>query len=118
MTVAKELRTLKVRVRGFCQLLGFGAVFAGGIASLMWLRETGDESPFQQLAFHAMFVPGGLAIAGLVQLVSGVRFSELSQRWDSLQGWQRGVFGTLLVLLCITAMLGALVLYGMYFFNA
>ena len=35
---------------------------------------------------------------GLVQVVSGVPFSELSSRWDALQGWQRGVLGTLIFL--------------------
>jgi len=43
-------------------------------------------------------IPGAFALAGLAQLVSGVPFSELSSRWDALQGWQRGVLGTLIVL--------------------
>jgi len=30
----------------------------------------------------------------LTELMTGVRFYELSRRWDGLRGWQRGVFGT------------------------
>ncbi len=29
----------------------------------------------------------------LLELITGVPFSELSNRWDSLKGWQRGVIG-------------------------
>ena len=29
----------------------------------------------------------------LLELVVGVPFTELSNRWDNLQGWQRGVIG-------------------------
>ena len=56
-----------------------------------------------QLAHHAWQilgygwgVPGAFALAALVQVVSAVPFSELSSQWDALQGWQRGVLGTLI----------------------
>ena len=29
----------------------------------------------------------------LLELISGVPFTELSNRWDGLKGWQRGVIG-------------------------
>lgn len=29
----------------------------------------------------------------LLELLTGVPFTELSNRWDSLKGWQRGVIG-------------------------
>jgi hypothetical protein len=31
----------------------------------------------------------------LLELIAGVPFMELSNRWDGLQGWQRGVIGIL-----------------------
>lgn len=51
-------------------------------------------------------LPGAVALAGLVQLVSGVPFSELSRRWDELAGWQRGVLGTLIFILASALILG------------
>ena len=57
-----------------------------------------------QLAHHGWHivgygwgVPGAFALAALIQVVSGVPFSELSSQWDALQGWQRGVLGILIV---------------------
>lgn len=29
----------------------------------------------------------------LLELITGVPFTELSNRWDALKGWQRGVIG-------------------------
>jgi hypothetical protein len=43
-------------------------------------------------------VPGAFALVGLLQLVSGVPFTELSSRWNSLAGWQRGILGVGIVL--------------------
>ena len=34
---------------------------------------------------------------GLLELVTGRSFAELSQRWDELRGWQRAVIGLLVV---------------------
>ena len=31
----------------------------------------------------------------LLELIAGVPFTELSNRWDGLKGWQRGVIGFL-----------------------
>jgi hypothetical protein len=33
------------------------------------------------------------------EFVTGVPFSELSERWDRLKGWQRGVLGAFIVLI-------------------
>jgi len=32
-------------------------------------------------------------LAGVLQMITGVPFAELSAKWDSLAGWQRGVIG-------------------------
>jgi hypothetical protein len=47
--------------------------------------------------FSAVFLVPLLVHA--TQFVTNVRFWDLSDRWDELAGWQRGVFGFTLVLL-------------------
>lgn len=55
-------------------------------------------------------VPGAFALAGLIQVISGVPFSDLSSRWDALQGWQRGILGTLIFLGAVAVILLAMVI--------
>ena len=38
-------------------------------------------------------------LVGLVELVSGRHFDDLSRRWDELRGWQRGLLGLVIVAL-------------------
>jgi hypothetical protein len=108
---------MNVRSRALGQVLLFGLIFAGGVTWLTMRHSNGIESPFDQILFHAFFLPGGLAIAGLLQLVTGVPFSQWSSRWDSLQGWQRGVFGSLLVLVLLGCVFAGMAVYGLYFFH-
>jgi len=37
--------------------------------------------------------PIAWGLAGVLQIVTGVPFEELSRKWDGLAGWQRGVIG-------------------------
>ena len=84
------------RRSGLVTLLAGAAVatILGVYAS--WLRRHG-----WQIVGYGWGIPGAFALAGLVQLVSGVPFSELSGRWDALEGWQRGIFGTLIFLVAV-----------------
>ena len=51
--------------------------------------------------YHISFKLIGLAglwpvawlLAGVLQMVTGVPFDELADRWDNLAGWQRGLIG-------------------------
>src|ERR1043166_3576386 len=58
-----------------------------------------------------MLIPAGIPFvyvcAGLVELITGRPFQELADAWMTLKGWQRGIIGTLIVLLA-----GALVIFG------
>ncbi len=62
-------------------------------------------------------VPGALALAGLVQFISGVHFSELSSRWNELQGWQRGLLGTLIIAVACGAIFGVMAFILVTFFS-
>jgi hypothetical protein len=40
-------------------------------------------------------------LESVIELISGVPIFELSRRWDDLKGWQRGVLGTLVVVIAL-----------------
>ena len=61
--------------------------------------------------FSALFLVPLLGHA--VQLVTNVWSSELSDQWDELAGWQRGVFGVIAVFLAGGVILSLAFLVGM-----
>ena len=46
-----------------------------------------------KLTGFAGLLPVAWLLAGVLQMVTGVPFDELSDRWDNLAGWQRGLIG-------------------------
>ncbi|NNE19419.1 MAG: hypothetical protein HKN10_13165 [Myxococcales bacterium] len=62
------------------------------------------------LALIPLALPGAYALVGLLELLTGSSFSELSRRWDALRGWQRGVLGTVVVIVAFAALGLAMVL--------
>jgi hypothetical protein len=106
---------MRIRTRGMLQCLGAGAVFA---ATLWWFASAGQADPGATIAggpfgLIAICAPGGFALAGLLQWISGVPFSEMSDRWNALPGWQRGVYGTLVFVGGLGVLFGGLMLYGL-----
>jgi len=106
---------MSIRLRGLLQFLGSGVVFAG---LLYWLSSQYAENhdyhpPGGIFSLIVIMAPGGFAIAGLIQLISGVPFSELSDKWDSLKGWQRGVFGLAIFTFVATLLFGGIAVYLM-----
>ena len=60
-------------------------------------------------------LPVAWFLAGVLQLVTGVPFETLSDKWDNLAGWQRGLLGigvflTGLFVLCVAIVAFALFL--------
>jgi hypothetical protein len=73
-------------------LISSGMLFV--IPVIVYLTEVFEElQPLLQL----MVLGGALLCAPflmhLLELITGVPFTELSNRWDGLKGWQRGVIG-------------------------
>jgi len=90
------------------RLGGLTTFFVGGLGAVavVWFGQHLGESGGKLIGL-GWAVPAAIALVGLVQLVSGVPFTELSRRWDSLAGWQRGVLGTLIfILACGVIFLG------------
>jgi hypothetical protein len=85
-----------------------GAVLVGFV--IQWMNKAGYQlTGWGMIVFG---VPGAIGAAGLIECVSGIPFTELSQRWDDLEGWQRGLLGMLVVALCIGALIGGVALWG------
>jgi len=93
------------RRHGLLLLLGAGAGAVVIALAMTWLRESG-----LMLHGYGWALPGAIALTGLLELVSGVPFSEWAQRWDSLAGWQRGVLGVLIVAAALAAILALMIL--------
>ena len=80
-------------------VLGFLGAAATGAIYLFLQRGLNLRIPRWMLV--ALLYPAGHLVAGFVEMVSGIPFGELSYRWDSLAGWQRGVLGTGIVVLLL-----------------
>ena len=77
-----------------------------------------DDSGYQVTFKFTAFVglaPVGWLLAGVLQTVTGVPFDELSDRWDGLKGWQRGLIGVSVFVLGLTIVLGGAVAVVVFF---
>ncbi len=90
----------EIRKAGLKHLVTAGAIALLIEAVMFWLKDHGWS-----IAGIGWAIPAALALTGLIQLVSGVPFLELSNRWDSLKGWQRGILGTLIVIVAVALMM-------------
>ncbi|RQP25209.1 hypothetical protein [Piscinibacter terrae] len=106
------MNTSSVRAQGL-KTLCMGAAMSAGFGAFAYLLKIHNQS----ILGIGWAVPGGIALSGLVQLVSGVPFSELSTKWDQLQGWQRGVLGTLIFLVSCVVIFGVFGLVAITFFS-
>jgi hypothetical protein len=59
-------------------------------------------------------VPAVPFLIGVLELISGRSFSDLSRRWDALKGWQRGLIGTAVVAATLTI---AIFFWSFFFFS-
>ena len=105
---------MNIRAKGLLQFLGSGLVFGVVIGWFMQQRaaDPAFKLPGGIFSLLLMMAPGGFALAGLMQLMTGVPFSDLSDRWNGLKGWQRGVIGLVTFLLGLALLFGGLVGYG------
>lgn len=84
----------EVRRRGL-KLIAIGIVLAAFWLALMLVMAERNR----QLMGPGLGLPLLPLLVGLVELVSGRHFDDLSRRWDDLRGWQRGVLGVVIVAL-------------------
>lgn len=94
-----------VRQRGLLNFFAFGAVSALVFYGVYSTTASGHHI----YAAEALALPGALALAGAMQAVTGVRFSEWSSRWNSLAGWQRGVIGGVTAIFAFVLMMASMI---------
>jgi hypothetical protein len=84
------------------------------VAALVFIVLKGYQIQLRGPIFVGL-LPVAWFLAGVLQLVTGVPFATLSEKWDNLAGWQRGLLGigvflTGLFLLCVVIVAFALFL--------
>ena len=95
---------MNVRIAGLMKIVGSGVLYAVLFATV--LDEGLEKSSIQgPLALIAVGLPGAIALAGLIELVTGFPFQRASDAWDHLAGWQRGVLGILIVIAAFALMM-------------
>lgn len=89
-------------------LLAIGGLISIGLAVEVINAVGNTAFAFPTLVGAAV---GAYGLAGLVEIVSGVPFKTLANRWDSLAGWQRGIVGTLIAIFAFAAFTFVLILF-------
>lgn len=85
----------QVRAAARKKLLISGWVLVA-VPAVVYLTEIFKEiRPLKQLLVIGGAVLCTPFLMHLLELIAGVPFTELSNRWDGLKGWQRGVIGVM-----------------------
>lgn len=87
---------MNARTSGLLKIVVSGIAYAVILTTVLkhGLANSTRGGPFKIIALGT---PGAIAIAGLIELITGIQFQRLSEAWDGLAGWQRGVLGLLIV---------------------
>lgn len=107
----------QVRLVGLLQFVAAGLVFAW---ILHWLHGMSQQHPRQPLpggtlAAIALAVPGGLALSGLLQLITGLRHSALQAAWNGYDKVFRTFFAALGLLLFVIMLVMGVPFYFEHF---
>jgi hypothetical protein len=100
------------RIGGFLKLLVGGIVFAIALQYFSRKGLNNSSMPGGPIALIAVCTPGAIDLAGLIEVVSGVPFTQLSSNWDNLKGWQRGILGLLIVVLAFAMIFAGILLFA------
>ena len=78
---------------------GLTKIKSGAVATIMFVVAlitiplTGHEFAFRPYHLIIGLTPVAWLLAGILQIVTGTPFEELSERWDNLPWWRRGCIG-------------------------
>lgn len=97
MNASEAPQMASVRRTGLLRFaIGLAAFAIGLTIPLSLLPYLGHQlTPPAMIPFA---LPGAYALSGLIEFITGISFFQFARRWDELKGWQRGVFGTFIVL--------------------
>jgi hypothetical protein len=96
------------RLKGLLKLLGGGVLFAI-VFAYIYDNGLGDPSRGSPFKLIAMGLPGAIVLVGLVETITGLPFAQISEAWDGLTGWQRGVYGLIVIVVAIVVVFFVLV---------
>jgi hypothetical protein len=99
-----------IRIRGLVKFIIGIALTVVLVFLLLGLRAEGFH--FLRWGLILVGIPGAYGLAGLIECISGISFLELSKKWDSLAGWQRGVLGIGIVILFFIFVIGFMALWA------
>jgi hypothetical protein len=98
----KHYESTSPRKHGFIMMALGGVAIVAAVAINNWLL----PKLGYQLAIGALFAfsaCGAYLLVGLVEVLTNKSFIHWGQKWMALKGWQRGIFGTLFLLLVLAA---------------
>ena len=84
-----EEEKARIRQSALKKMKAGAGVFVLFIVALVAIPLTGRKFYFHPVGWVLMLTP----VAGVLQLVTKTPFEELSERWDNLAWWQRGLIG-------------------------
>lgn len=84
------------------QKLAIGSLVCLLVFSFIYFNNYENSLIFKSSIFY-LSVPVAYALIGLLEIISGVPFTDLAKNWDSISGWQRGVLGVIIVFLVLAA---------------
>lgn len=91
------------RSTGLLKLIG------GGLLSLIFFAVLDPVDGSSRSRILLTSIPVVVMFVGLIEVVTGSPIQHVADKWDSLQGWQRGVLGIVIVIsffaLCLLGMM-------------
>jgi hypothetical protein len=100
MNASETYSRTSIRRKGLLRFVIGLAVFAVGLTIPLFVLPYFNHqlTPTDMIPFS---LPGAYALSGVIEFVTGVSFLEFARRWDELEGWQRGIFGTFIVVIAL-----------------
>jgi hypothetical protein len=86
------------------------------VVAIFAIALTGYKPSLNPIGLGVGLVPVAWFLAGVLELVTKTPFEELSERWDNLAGWQRGLIGISVFVGGVIAVFGVSVLIVTIFF--
>jgi hypothetical protein len=96
---AVTLTNNKNHLRGDVNEAGWKKIKSGALITgiyiviLVIIAVSGSQIKINPFAVVTGLAPVAWLLAGVLEIVTGVPFSEMAQKWDDLAGWQRGAIG-------------------------
>jgi hypothetical protein len=113
-----KLSNLSVRKKALLKAIGGSIAFALLFAWLMQQQGLGEQRGGMRYGIFYLIsigAPGAYALVGILELTTGVPFTQLSTKWDNLKWWQRGILATVVIVVALMITFIVLPMLSWYF---